>query len=154
MSILLENTSTSTLITDLPEEGKQEGVSSRKRDAEFWFEDGTIILIAQDIEFRVYKGLLASRFPVFSDMLSFPQPLTAQGDLQEDQGSVPSPCPTVYLSGDSARDWRMVFRLFMPKEDDRDLFSFFNKERPPPSFETLAACVRLGHKYHMNHLSD
>ena len=76
----------------------------RIRDTEFWFEDGTIILIAQDIEFRVYKGFLASRFPVFSDMLSFPQPLTAQGDLQEDQGSVPSPCPTVYLSGDSARD--------------------------------------------------
>ena len=45
-----------------------------QKDEEFWYEDGTIILIAREIEFRVYKGLLAERSPVFKDMFSIPQP--------------------------------------------------------------------------------
>ena len=35
------------------------------RDAEFWFGDGTVILVAKDIEFRIYRGLLADYSPVF-----------------------------------------------------------------------------------------
>lgn len=88
---------------------------TRKKDAEFWFSDGTIILIVQNIEFRVYKGLLAERFPVFKDMLSFPQPATVSDPTRT------GTCPIVDLAGDSARDWRNVFRLFMPKEEYRSV---------------------------------
>ncbi|KAJ2989084.1 hypothetical protein NUW54_g1873 [Trametes sanguinea] len=44
------------------------------RDEEFWYDDGTIILIARNVEFRIYKGILAEHSPVFKDMFSFPQP--------------------------------------------------------------------------------
>lgn len=86
--------------------------TTRKRDEEFWFEDGTIILIVQEIEFRIYKGLLASQSPVFKDVLSLPQttlPLLACKD-----GT--SPCAEVCLP-DSARDWRAVLRLMMPTQN-------------------------------------
>ncbi|OJT11073.1 hypothetical protein TRAPUB_12414, partial [Trametes pubescens] len=39
-----------------------------KRDDEFWFEDGNIVLIARDIEFRVFKGILAKHSPLFRDI--------------------------------------------------------------------------------------
>ena len=45
----------------------------RKKHPEFWFEDGNIILVAQDVEFKVYKGPLIKQSPVFRDMLSLPQ---------------------------------------------------------------------------------
>ena len=85
--------------------------STRKRDEEFWFEDGTIILIVEDIEFRIYRGLLASQFPVFKDMLSLPQPTLPLSTCKDGT----SPCAEVYLS-DSARNWRAVLRLMMPTQ--------------------------------------
>ena len=45
-----------------------------KRDEEFWYEDGNIILTARRVEFRVFKGILANHSPVFRDMFSLPQP--------------------------------------------------------------------------------
>ena len=45
----------------------------RKKHPEFWFEDGNIILVAQDVEFKVYKCPLIKQSPVFRDMLSLPQ---------------------------------------------------------------------------------
>ena len=47
---------------------------SLERDENFWYEDGTIILIAATVGFRVYRGPLAKHSPVLRDMLSFPQP--------------------------------------------------------------------------------
>ena len=41
------------------------------KDKEFWFNDGTVILVAQDVEFCIYKGILAEHSPVFSDMFWF-----------------------------------------------------------------------------------
>lgn len=60
-----------------PEELSAAPESARKRDQEFWYADGNIILLARDIEFRVYKCLLAENSPVFRDMFSLPQPPTA-----------------------------------------------------------------------------
>ncbi len=45
-----------------------------KKDDEFWFEDGNLIIVAQDVEFCVYKGPLVKHSPVFRDMLTLPQP--------------------------------------------------------------------------------
>ncbi len=42
-------------------------------DEEFWYADGNFILIAQNVELRVFKGILAGVSPVFKDMLSPPQ---------------------------------------------------------------------------------
>lgn len=78
-----------------------------EHDAEFWYEDGAIILVAQDAQFRIYRTLLASHSTVFDDMLSLPQPAAS---APEDIGAS---CPVITLS-DSARDWRNVLRLIIP----------------------------------------
>ena len=44
------------------------------RDEEFWFDDGTIVLVAGDIEFKVYARPLVGHSLVFKDILSLPQP--------------------------------------------------------------------------------
>lgn len=75
--------------------------SVETRDEEFWFEDGTVTLVAGNIQFLVYRGVLASHSPVFADMFSLPQP------LPNDDSPEP-PIPTihiVYLS-DSPEDLR------------------------------------------------
>jgi len=47
--------------------------TSEKAD-DLWYEDGNIIIVAKDVGFRVYKGVLARKSPVFKDLLSLPQP--------------------------------------------------------------------------------
>ncbi|OJT03173.1 hypothetical protein TRAPUB_6249 [Trametes pubescens] len=44
---------------------------SLKRDEELWYEDGNITLVARDVEFCVFKGILAKHSPVFKDILLF-----------------------------------------------------------------------------------
>lgn len=80
-----------------------------KRDDEFWFEDGNIVLVARDIEFRVYKGILAKHSPVFGDMFSLPP-----GPSSEGTTAATDICPVVHLS-DSPEDFRHVLRVCMPE---------------------------------------
>jgi hypothetical protein len=65
-----------------------------------WFEDGNLILKAENSLFRVYSGPLAARSSVFKDMLAFPP--SAEGNERYDQ----CPIVTVY---DNAKD--MAFFL-------------------------------------------
>jgi hypothetical protein len=46
-----------------------------KRSEKVWFEDGNIVLQAEDTVFRVHKGFLASNSSVFHTMLALPQPV-------------------------------------------------------------------------------
>ena len=81
------------------------------KDKEFWFNDGTVILVAQDVEFCIYKGILAEHSPVFSDMFSLPQPAKEQSN----NGAIEGPrCPVVHLS-DSPYDLRHVLRKYLPR---------------------------------------
>ena len=77
-------------------------LSHAKKDTEYWFADGSIIVVAQDVAFCVYGGLLATHSTVFSDMLHIPQ---AQGT-----GQTP---PIVSLS-DSPAYLRHLWRAIMP----------------------------------------
>lgn len=45
-----------------------------QRIQELWFSDGNIVIQAGNSQYRVYRGILAARSPVFQDMFSFPQP--------------------------------------------------------------------------------
>lgn len=45
-----------------------------ERHKGLWFEDGNIVLIAQDVGFRVYRGILARYSEVFRDMLEVGHP--------------------------------------------------------------------------------
>ena len=74
-----------------------------ERDKEFWYKDGTIILMAGDFEFRVYRGPLERHSPVFRDMLSMPQP-PESGNKDKENG-----CPVIPLS-DSPQELRHLLR--------------------------------------------
>lgn len=84
--------------------------AARKRDGEFWYSDGNIILVARDVEFRVYKGILAEHSPVFRDMFSLPLP------PEEASGTGNTPCDIVHVS-DSPEDLRHVLRIYMAKSE-------------------------------------
>jgi hypothetical protein len=45
---------------------------------DFWFEDGSIVLIVQDKYFRVHQSILSRHSEVFADMFSVPQPPTQE----------------------------------------------------------------------------
>lgn len=95
-----------------------DGPTPTKRDDDFWFEDGNIVLIARNIEFRVYKGILAKHSPVFHDMFSLPPPAAP-----ESSGNTAVPigtCTVVHLS-DSPEDLRHVLRVCMPETNLRQV---------------------------------
>ena len=71
------------------------------RCEELWYTDGSIVIEAEDTQFRVYKGILSSQSETFRDMFSIPQPPSAQHELVEG-------CPVVKV-GDTAKDWKYVF---------------------------------------------
>ncbi len=98
--------------------------SGLKRDEEFWLEDGTVILVARDVEFRVYSGILASHSPVFKDKFAEDHP-TRNVSMN---GKFDIPCPVVQLS-DSPEDLRHLLRVYVPRSDDRYALT----ARNPPS---------------------
>lgn len=44
---------------------------------DFWFEDGSIVLVAENTTFRVHKSLLAHHSEFFADLFTVPQPLNS-----------------------------------------------------------------------------
>ncbi|RPD58570.1 hypothetical protein L226DRAFT_572898 [Lentinus tigrinus ALCF2SS1-7] len=107
------------------------------RDEEYWFEDGTIILLAGNVEFKVYACLLVKHSPVFKDMLSLPQP--------EDASSNPVRPPTVRLE-DFPDDLKYVFEVIMPANALHP-FGF-----PKVDHDRLSAWIRIGIKYQIDGL--
>ena len=91
------------------EDIKPEAVpAAKERDNEFWYEDGNVILVAGNVKFRVFKGILAHHSPVFKDMFTLPQPDAAPSENVA--------CPIVDLT-DSLSDLRHILRLIMPKTE-------------------------------------
>ncbi|TBU53872.1 hypothetical protein BD310DRAFT_128043 [Dichomitus squalens] len=118
--------------------------ASLKRDEEFWFEDGNLILVAGDVEFRVYQGPLIAHSPVFNDMLSLPQPAEDSGRRTR-HGE--SSCPIIPLT-DSPEDLRHFLRVFVSSSSGKIIRS----GQHDPTFHEVSACVRLGHKYQVDGL--
>lgn len=71
--------------------------SQLARCDELWFEDGTVVIRAADMLFRVYKGVLSRQSSFFKTLFEVPQP----PDAETYDG-----CPLVLLQGDSAEDVR------------------------------------------------
>lgn len=90
------------------------GGVGRQRDAEFWFGDGTVILVAGDVEFRIYKGLLADYSPVFKTMFAKQHPVRPM-PIDECHSI---PCPVVRLK-DSPYDLRHILRAYVSRKQTR-----------------------------------
>jgi hypothetical protein len=69
-----------------------------KRAPDLYFPDGNIILEAEMTHFRVFRGVMAARSPIFKDVLSLPQPKQDGGEGKVDG------CDVVHLAGDDPED--------------------------------------------------
>ncbi|KAJ7612069.1 hypothetical protein FB45DRAFT_843338 [Roridomyces roridus] len=105
------------------------------RIPELWFDDGSIIVQAGNSQFRVHRSILAACSPVFKDMLSFPQP--ADAELVEG-------CPVVHLPDAPEEVTVFLKAIFLP-----DYFMPFPAKT---EFGMIRGCLRLGHKYGVEHL--
>ncbi|KAI1795285.1 hypothetical protein LXA43DRAFT_939155 [Ganoderma leucocontextum] len=106
------------------------------RDKEFWLNDGNIVLIARDVGFRIYRGLLTAQSTIFADMFSSPNSIA--DEYYDD-------CPVVRLS-DSPEDLRYFLRVLVPSS--HRMFYRDNDELPF-TFDEISAVIRLSHKYHV-----
>ncbi|KAJ7232029.1 hypothetical protein B0H12DRAFT_1076979 [Mycena haematopus] len=96
------------------------------RVEELWFEDGNLVVQAEQSLFRVYRAILAARSSVFNDMLGLTQP------------------PDAELT-DSAEDVTCFFRAIFDS-------SFFEPYPCKVSFEDALSITRLSHKYAVDYL--
>lgn len=64
---------------------------------DLWFEDGNIVLVAENTGFRVYRGLLVTHSGIFRDMFLLPQPAANPDNTFEG-------CSIVNLADDSAEE--------------------------------------------------
>lgn len=77
-----------------------------KRVIDLWFEDGNVVIQAEDYQFCLFKSFLTTRSPIFQDTFSIPQP----EDAERING-----CPVVRIY-DSATDAAHFFKAIFDTE--------------------------------------
>ncbi|KAH9937913.1 uncharacterized protein BXZ73DRAFT_44668 [Epithele typhae] len=105
------------------------------RDTEVWYHDGNVVLVAEDVAFRVHRSILeASKSAVFRTLFEVPQPLPAAADHLDG-------CPVVHVS-DCAYDMREFLAV---------LYSGPRAFAPSATYTLpkLLAVARLSHKYEL-----
>ncbi|TBU23770.1 hypothetical protein BD311DRAFT_810469 [Dichomitus squalens] len=119
------------------EDSAQSGV---KRDEEFWFHDGSVVIRAGETAFRLFKGLLAAQSPVLHDLFS-----------------APNFAPDEYIDGvpvvrvfDAPEDWRYLLRILVPKGE----MIMLETIRSLKDFPLVSALIRLAHKYQIGSLEQ
>ncbi|KAF9558723.1 hypothetical protein CPC08DRAFT_709430 [Agrocybe pediades] len=106
-----------------------------------WFDDGNVVLQAENILFRVHKSLLSLHSEFFSDMFSLPQP---QDDVS--QPMFEPGCPLIHIS-DSAEGVTCLLSTIFENQKKYD-------PRKPMPVERAVALYRLGNKYGIEHLCE
>ncbi|KAJ7200895.1 hypothetical protein GGX14DRAFT_571906 [Mycena pura] len=104
---------------------------------DLWFEDGSLVIKAEEKLFRISKCLLAARSTIFKDMLSFPP--VPDGEMELIDG-----IPVVTLS-DSAKDVEVFLRAIFDS-------SFFMPPPEPVQLQEVVGVLRLSHKYEVGYL--
>ncbi|RPD55205.1 hypothetical protein L226DRAFT_493329 [Lentinus tigrinus ALCF2SS1-7] len=110
-----------------------------ERDDEFWFEDGSVVLVASNVGFKVYKGLLTAHSPIFCDMFARSQP---------DDKEIYDGCPFVHVS-DSSQSLKHFLRAMF--HNVKPLFYRVEGD-PKIPIEELLSVARLAHKYDVGEL--
>ena len=75
-----------------------------ERHEEFWLVDGNIVLVAGNIAFRIYQGLLVTQSPFFADKLASSNP---------DSDETIDGCPVVHVE-ESPEDFVHLLRVLLP----------------------------------------
>ncbi|TCD63700.1 hypothetical protein EIP91_005105 [Steccherinum ochraceum] len=103
-----------------------------------WLEDGDVILVAQNVAFKVFQETLAEHSKLFSDLFSSFQSPTSQVPVLDG-------CPVVELS-DTVPDLTNVLQALYI-----DPARYFTGTL---SFCEISAMLRLGHKYGLVHIEN
>ncbi|KAJ7684250.1 hypothetical protein DFH06DRAFT_968282 [Mycena polygramma] len=106
-----------------------------ERIEELWFEDGNLVIQAGNSQYRVYRGVLATRSPIFRDLLGLPQP--ADADLVDG-------CPFVQLPDPDVEVTPFFKAIFEPE--------FFMPYPARTEFDAIVGCLSLSHKYGVDYL--
>ncbi|RPD58813.1 hypothetical protein L226DRAFT_471169 [Lentinus tigrinus ALCF2SS1-7] len=105
------------------------------RTTDFWFADGNIILLVQDVAFKVHRGQLVRHSDIFHDMFSLPQPV---GDMIDG-------CPWVQLHDDPGDVLHLLRALYD---------GLYFTKRTSGDFCAVSAVLRLSTKYLIEHLRE
>ncbi|KAJ7458972.1 hypothetical protein FB451DRAFT_1097548 [Mycena latifolia] len=118
---------------------KRPRVDSQSEPAEpvcsdIWFEDGNIVIRAENTQFRVYKGTLCSHSDVLKQAIE---------NMEESKGV--DGCPLLRLS-DCSTDVQCVLRTIF--------YRWAYPDNDPLPFNVISAFLRLGKKYRIQPLYD
>ncbi|KZT66660.1 hypothetical protein DAEQUDRAFT_767874 [Daedalea quercina L-15889] len=108
-----------------------------KHDAEVWFEDGNVVIVAGDVAFKVHRGVLSLHSEVFRDMFTIPPP----PDDETLDG-----CHVVRVSDLASHIRRLLLVLYKGR-------TFLMSDEQTP-FSTVKTLLRLAHKYQIPDLKD
>jgi hypothetical protein len=106
------------------------------RSQDVWYDDGNVVIQAENIVFKVFRGILASNSAVFADMFSVPQPTNVTGPDVYDS------CPLIqiYDTPEDARHFLKAIHdagsvFFVPKHRSEKLIkrSDTMMSGPPPN---------------------
>ncbi|KAH8115788.1 hypothetical protein DFH11DRAFT_1507542 [Phellopilus nigrolimitatus] len=106
------------------------------RQTDFWFGDGNIILLADNVAFKVHRGNLERHSDVFQDLMSIPQP--ADVAMFED-------CHIIELHDSPADLWYLLKAIYD---------GLYFKQLSASDFNNIAAVLRLSTKYFIEHLRE
>ncbi|KAJ3502902.1 hypothetical protein NLJ89_g8682 [Agrocybe chaxingu] len=129
------------------ESGVEEGSESdsenqtamKVKRSKYWFDDGNVVLQAENTQFRVHRSMMAHHSKVFKDMFGMPQPEQAQDAMVDG-------CPVVIL-GDEPRDVELVLAVFYDNVKALDF-------RKKMTVFQLGAYLQLGKKYEIEYLQN
>ncbi|TBU29249.1 hypothetical protein BD311DRAFT_720749 [Dichomitus squalens] len=110
--------------------------SFARKDAEVWLSDGSVVIIAEHVAFRVHKSTLALRSEVFRNIFSLPDAAPAAETFEG--------CPVVHVS-DSHEDIRHLFLVICCGTN----YYYSRDELVSIPFSVLASLLRMAHKYNI-----
>ncbi|EAU80884.1 hypothetical protein CC1G_03060 [Coprinopsis cinerea okayama7 len=112
------------------------------RSPDVWFDDGSVVLQAQNVQFRVHRTMLSRHSEVFRDMFEIGRLGSSINASNTPQAADPTPlvdgCPLIILHDDPTDLTHLLLSLYDKPHTTTDALPF----------ATLAALLRLGRKYH------
>ncbi|KAK7690501.1 hypothetical protein QCA50_005599 [Cerrena zonata] len=113
------------------------------RSSDIWYEDGNIVLIAQDLAFKLHRSVLSRCSEVFRDMFEVTQPYLS------DDVPMFGDSPIVYLS-DTAKELSLFLKIVYSHGED----PYFRVSEVPAPMEWVSTLLRLGRKYQVAFVAD
>lgn len=71
--------------------------------SDFWFEDGSVVLISGNVKFKVHRGILTRHSIIFEDVLSLPPPVNEE---------TIDGCPIVELHDTPSDIWHLLRAMY------------------------------------------